>query len=658
MATIGTPFSELARLKRLALEGSIILSSSDYYDADGDLYQWSGVDFFRVQDVQGVPLDPGSSELVSRPALVFRGDGAALVDPANPSRTFALPSPSDRSSSADFRDADNIDTEAKAANFLRQATLGPTYAEIQAATAVGSRKKWLNDQFQLSNNKGYMLRCFLDKGITDFSSSSSTFTYDQDNALMELMYEEPVLRAKLTWTLSKLYLISHPGGAFQDQSEVYAWASWWDRLDTFVFGNWRDLIESITYSPHMSQMLTYRSNTKESPTGTQPDENYAREIMQLFSIGLVMLNEDGTVKLDSGGQPIPTYGNDDIRQVARALTGLCVWNFAQNASENYTDVTGPSLTKFQQVILRSTHYTGMAADPTIRLKHWLPAYEYGPKLALDGRLNIPDGTPPEENLKILHDALFNHPNLPPFFAIRMIQHLVTSNPSPGYVARVSAAFKNNGAGVRGDLKAVWTAILTDPEASEDGRTNIRFGRVRDSFDVFINAWRSLNRRGSGGAVPMFRDGNNSNSWVAEFGRTSYRMQPSIFGGYDPLHSPEELRESAPGMLAPELQAWSDSACVRGQNRLQDTIRNFEPRDTPNVLSPAASYAELPLTGTAAALVERLNLLFCGGKMTPSLRADILSFIGSMATGTSEQQQDRVSVALQTLTASSDFHVQV
>lgn len=546
---------------------------------------------------------------------------------------------------------DRIQTEAEAAGFLQKATLGPKYSEIQALTTLGSKRAWVLAELEKPLSRSFAARCYVDQGVVDTTLFDTGSRFETERAWLTGFVDEPALRMKCLNSLTKLFVIS-VAGTFQDTGRWAAWMSWLDRLNNHVFGNWRDLIESITYSPHMSLMLTYYAN-KKAAGERQPDENYAREIMQLFSIGLFELNMDGSFKLDINGERIPTYTNDDIRQMARCLTGMTRWNFS-GGLERYNLKNSSGDNRFNGAI-GSGDYDDMMFDPELRLKHYLPEYEYGAKVALNGQLNVPAGTDPVTCLSMMHDALFNHPNAAPFFALRMIQHLVTSDPSPAYISRVAHAFADNGAGVRGDMKAIWMAILTDPEASSDGRFNPGFGRVRDGFDVFVNHIRSFERKGSTGFVAPASDGNLG-TYMGDFGPTAYRSQPSIFSAYDPLHVPPSFEAS--GDLAPEMQMWSDVLLLRCMNRLILLINGAKPSDTPGVNNMISNYSMLPLTGTPAELVERVNLLMCGGKMSPGLRADLIANATAVGIGTTAAQEQRATGALLVTSNSPDYFVQL
>jgi uncharacterized protein (DUF1800 family) len=557
-----------------------------------------------------------------------------------------------------FAEADKVTSDRDSAAFLQKATLGPALAEIQALTTLGSKKAWVLDQLTKTMARSFCARAYVDYGQT--ATNVSDADNNASHAYLTAQVEEPPLRMKLVHVLQKFFPISVPGGASENFGRIYFWLSYLDRIDKHVFGNFRDLLESITYSPQMSRMLTYYANRKA--TGNQqPDENYAREIMQLFTIGLHELNPDGTYKLDAAGNRIPTYTNKDIGELAKCMTGLTRWTF--NGIDARYDISTPAGETQFVSFMDVNEFDDMFSNPDRRLVHYLPAYEYGAKYALGGRLNVPEGTDPVTCLSMMHDALFNHPNTAPFFCTRMIQSMVTSNPSPAYVSRVVRAFEDNGVGVRGDLKSVWSAILLDPEANLDGRFAQDFGRVRDGFDLYMNNVRSLDRRNSQGRINANREVIMVGAlFTSRFGPTMFSLVPSIFGAYDQLHKPDALLEY--GLYAPEAQGWNASLIVAAMTELVFCVTAGERRDTASTAISTSNYAMLPLTGTNAELIERFNLLFCGGKMSPALSANMTSVLASVAawsTGgamTTAQQDDRVSVAMQMVFNSPDMWVQL
>ena len=268
---------------------------------------------------------------------------------------------------------------------------------------------------------------------------------------------DDVLRQRMAFTLSEIFVVSlNSNIAFNYPRGP---AQYLDTLGSNAFGNYRTLLEAVTYSPMMGLYLTHLRNVKENvSTGSVPDENYAREVMQLMSIGLSQLNLDGTEKLDSVGKPIETYTNADVSGLAKVMTGLS-W-------------AGPDSS--------NTRFNGGNADPDREIKP-MQAYEQYHSISQKQFLGV---TIPAQavgatnnDVRIALDTLFNHPNVGPFIGKQLIQKLVSSNPSPAYVSRVAAAFNNNGSGVRGDMKAVIRAVLLDQEARAPASGNN--GKLRE-----------------------------------------------------------------------------------------------------------------------------------------------------------------------------------
>ena len=244
-----------------------------------------------------------------------------------------------------------------------------------------------------------------------------------------------------------------------------------------AFGNYRDLIEDVTLHPAMGVYLSMLGNEKPDPVNNiRPDENYARELMQLFSIGLVELNQDGSVRLDGNDEPLPTYDQDIIEGFAHVYTG---WTYAGSPSFRNARPTPAN-----QVVPMQLH----------------PGFHDTGEKTLLGGLVLPSGQGGDQDLAAALDNIFDHPNVGPFIAIRLIQRLVTSNPSPGYVSRVARVFDNNGSGVRGDLAAVVKAILLDVEARPDSPMEID-GKVKEPLLRLTQLWRSYNAASTSGRYP-------------------------------------------------------------------------------------------------------------------------------------------------------------
>ena len=344
--------------------------------------------------------------------------------------------------------------------FLGQATLGAGRAEIQAL-ARRPLNDWLTEQFALPPTSSHVAWLYAN------GYDAEEFRYSQrgmDNTVWRAFIGgADALRQRVVLALSEICVVSVLG--VDSAWRQFALANYLDILQTHAFGNYRQLLEALTLSPAMGYYLTYRGNAKANPkTGSQPDENYARELMQLFTIGLVQLQDDGTPVV-RGGNPVETYRGEDVSGLARVFTG---WDL---------DSTGLSKPYSPELMVRP-----MAQVPS--------RYETGAKQFLGA--NIADGTEARAALRTALDTLFAHPNVPPFVSRQLIQRLVTSNPSGAYVRRVAAVFANNGQGVRGDLRAVVRAILLDPTARSATRLqDPSWGKLREPVHRFVHWARAF-----------------------------------------------------------------------------------------------------------------------------------------------------------------------
>lgn len=614
---------------------------------------------------------------------------------------------------------DRITTLREAAHFLRQATLGGgTWTEIQRVHALGSRSAWLAEQIHTPEAAreypawtgadesveaagwfgSVMLKLATPRDRTtagqypNFTFPGTPVTTRSVLAAFLLNASESPnrhfyapsesVRIKATWVLSKLIPCSLPGGAWSGPDKAMPIMSWYGMLHRYAFRTYAELLEAVTYHPAMGRMLTYIGNERETGS-THPDENYAREIMQLFTLGLYELNIDGTEKFDGAGQRIQTYDNTDIRQMARVFTGLCRFDMPDSAY--VLDTAGTRFSMTQSTIEafeaysffdgKTDAYQTKAPGVGARLRHYIPFYETGAKLALNGRLDIPAGTAPMDNIKMAIKALVEHPNCAPFVSKNLIKQTVTSNPSPAYVARVARVFENDGTGVRGNLAAVWEAILCDPDAANTVFTDKRHGRVRDGFEVFATITRPFHRESAIQSVTddIALTATASAVWldgVHQAGVTRGLIwkdpmtwafiwpynAPSIFGYYSPDYSVAPASEW--GLLTPEVQDYAPSKLMWAGSEIANLISQGEPRDAEgNAVLRVLDYSSmLPVTGTAAELVERINLLYCGGTLAPKKQEDLVTLIGGVSTGSTTGQQDRIAVALNFAGFSTEFWV--
>ncbi|MDE2415907.1 MAG: DUF1800 domain-containing protein [Comamonadaceae bacterium] len=504
-----------------------------------------------------------------------------------------------------------------AARFLTQATLGFSRADLDALVRSGSYGDWLNAQFALPRSQSHF-DWLMAKGYGD--SANMNNSQGLDNTLWRKLIASPdALRQRVALALSELCVVSVLG--INGPWRQFAVASYLDTLEANAFGNYRQLLGEISLSPAMGYYLTFRGNVKANPAkGSEPDENYARELMQLFTIGLLQLNPDGSVQTN-GGKPVETYKQADVSGLARVFTG---WDL---------DTTGLASPYPPEVMRRPmTQVAGR--------------YETGSKTFLGA--TVAAGASASDSLKTALDTLFNHPNLPVFVGRQMIQRLVTSNPSPAYVSRVAAAFANNGSGVRGDMKALISAILLDPEA-RDASVAARpdFGKLREPVVRFLNWARAY---GAASASDTWAIGDLSDP-ATRLGQSPMRS-PSVFNFFRPGYVPPNTALSAQGLTAPEFQITNEVSVAGYVNYMQQVIGNSLKGDL------KADYGTLmPLAGNSAALLAEVNLALAGGALSAATLAQLQSAVDSVAPSTPTGQQNRIFIALTLVMASPEFIAQ-
>jgi uncharacterized protein (DUF1800 family) len=387
-----------------------------------------------------------------------------------------------------------------------------------------------------------------------------------------------------------------------------------DTLANHAFGNYRELLEAVTLHPMMGLYLSHLRNQKADPaTGRVPDENYAREVMQLFSIGLYELDERGQKRLGSNGQPIESYGEADIQGLARVFTG-----FSWHAGPNAADRT-------------RTRFFGGNAHPE---REWRPMQSYpefhatGEKRFLGTTISAQAAPDPEASLRTALDRLAGHPNVGPFVGRQLIQRLVKSNPSPDYVGRVAAAFADNGRGVRGDLKAVIRAVLLDPEARNPAADDRAAGKLREPVLRLAHWMRAFNATSRSG---RFQGIDNTDDPATRLGQTPLRS-PSVFNFYRPGYVPPNTRLAEASLVAPELQITSEVSVAGYLNYLQNWVR-LDPnssRDVRQDYSREMALADQPSAAEPSALIDRVDLLLMGGRMSATLRSALQAGIAGRA----------------------------
>lgn len=463
-----------------------------------------------------------------------------------------------------------------AARFLEQASFGPNAASVAQVQQLGT-DAWLTQQFQLPETAI--------ANAPDLGVAGAQYISRLTNAPDQL-------RQRVAYALAQVLVISANKNIYPDELLPHL-----RLLSKHAFGNYRALLDDVARSPQMGKYLDLANSNR--PLGASAaNENFARELMQLFTIGLVKLNMDGTPQLDLSGKPIPNYDQTALQQVALALTG---WTYVGTGTNNWENFTGPMV--FRDI----NHDT--------RQKQFLGC-------------TLPAGQTADADMKATLDCIYQHPNVPPFVSLRLIRQLVKSNPSPAYVQRVATVFANNGSGVRGDLRAVVRAILLDPEARNDV-AGVNDGRLRDPIQHVAAMLRALN----GG----YQAGNQL-GW--ELGRTGQQplTPPSVFGHYAQL-----FRLPQTTLSAPEFQIYTPTeATLRGN--LMWRLLNQPGGDARIDLSPLTAVAN-----DTNQLVSRVDQMLLWGRMPAAMRQ-------ALATAVSAQYDanQRVLTAVY-LTLLSGFH---
>jgi uncharacterized protein (DUF1800 family) len=458
------------------------------------------------------------------------------------------------------------------------------------------------------------------------------------------------LRMRVAFALSQIFVISDRMERLG--TEPAAMAHYYDKLLENSFGNFETLLKDVALHPCMGHYLSHFANRKANPTTkTFPDENFAREVMQLFSIGLWMLNDDGTRMLDGQGRPIPTYDNSNITEFARVFTGLSFGQLANGSPATFGAYDG---------------------DFTVPMKGWDSEHDLGAKTLLSGvttpaRTASPGntGTATMADVDAAIDCLFHHPNVAPFIGRLLIQRLVTSNPSPAYVSRVSAAFN---AEPRGDMARTVKAILMDPEARDAAKmSDPTFGKLREPFLKVVNVARAFN------AV-------SEEGWYYLSGFNKEHVQevfnsPSVFNFYLPTYAPPGVLAEG-GLVAPEMQIINASSGVTAPNYFWESVigqvgftagEQSERQVRPNLEQemllniPSLDLDEDGQTNAQPldpdALLRRLDLALTGGTLTPQSFQIIREAVARIGPGSWNWHEDRLKLAIYLIVCSPEFAVQ-
>ncbi|HVY88415.1 MAG TPA: DUF1800 domain-containing protein [Hyphomonadaceae bacterium] len=495
-------------------------------------------------------------------------------------------------------------TAAEAARLLTQASFGPTEASIADVQSQGI-SAWINAQEAMAlpatSHQAYV------ESVMAANSGSADANAFYASWWRQAATEPGQLRQRVAFALSQIFVIS----LADPNIDVRGAASYYDMLERDAFGNFRQLLQDVTYHPQMGLYLTFLANQKEDAAGTRtPDENYAREVMQLMTIGLQQLNADGSVKLDGSGNPIPTYSSADIQGLAKVFTGLSWYNAAPTNSTFF----GGSADANRAV-------TPMIAYPNF---HSTSAKSFlGTTIAASATINVAG------DITTALDTLYNHPNVGPFIAQRLIQQLITSNPSPAYVGRVAAVFANNGSGVRGDMGAVVSAVLTDSEARDISvASSTSFGKLREPVVRLANWARAFGATSQTGNWLI--TSTSANTSLNQAPLTS----PSVFNFWRPGFTPPGTTQlGSRNLLSPEFQVVDEVTVASYINVMQDWINQGVGSTPPGGTGRdvrSAYTSEIALTDDPTALVNRMNNLLFYGQMSATLQGRINTAISAVA----------------------------
>lgn len=508
------------------------------------------------------------------------------------------------------------------ARFLNMASFGANSSTIENVSSIGF-EQWLDEQIALPASSHVEYLQILEPTL-DLSEDEKLYRRERLEAWFNHAITAPdQLRQRVAFALSEIFVVSEHS-TFGD--DTYGLANYYDLLVNNAFSNFRDLLEQVTLSPIMGMYLSVLGNEKPNiAENIRPDENYAREVMQLFTIGLVELNNDGSEELQNG-QQIPTYDQDIIKAFAHVYTG---WNF--------NGATESTWWKFYK------NYNTMEPMTAVEAFH-----DNAEKVLLNNVV-VPANQTAEQDLAMALDNLFNHKNVAPFIGKQLIKKLVTSNPSPAYVARVSNVFNDNGQGVRGDLGAVVKAILLDQEAIEGTSSNVHFGKVREPLLRAVHLWRA------------FDASSPNNRFQFNWPDYAFAQAPlaahHVFNFFSPDYAPPGI-VSENNLIAPELEIVTENYLTRTSNFMAFSVlwgyTEFEDESSKEKRILIDISSMKALAENTSELLEHLNMLLLGGTMSSEMRLILMETFDNTA---GQDINDRLSNLLFLIMVSPQYTVQ-
>jgi len=524
---------------------------------------------------------------------------------------------------------------ADASRFLLQATFGPKQEEIDRLTGKGlpDLDAWIAEQIGIpvSNHQAATEQDY-ERFLKPLGEKYRLIHENRQAAWWSIAVKgNDQLRQRMAFALSQIFVVSENNSTLSSYPREVA--AYYDLLARNALGNFRDLLEQVTLSPVMGVYLSHLRNAKSATDAkgksvTSPDENYAREVMQLCTVGRTLLHPDGTLKLDAQGNAVPTYDQTTVREMAKVFTG---WGFA-------SDDPDPSFIA--------------AYSDYLRPMRLYPNYHDNSAKTIVGGRTLPANQGGAKDLSDTLDALCNHPNTAPFICRQLIQRLVTSNPSPGYVYRVASVFANNGRGTRGDLGAVVRAILTDPEArSRDAANQPTFGKLREPVLRVTAMLRSLNGDSNSGRIPFY-----SQSTDEKLAQTPLKA-PSVFNFFEPAFV-QPGRLATQGLVSPEFQILNAATLVSTTNFFQVYLNTRPPADTiSQLVRIRLSPADFALARNSEKLVEQLNVRLAGGSLQKSVTERLVRMLAPFLATTDEDLESRFRSVAYVILASPQCAIQ-
>jgi len=513
----------------------------------------------------------------------------------------------------------NVKNKSDASKFLNRTTFGPTKTSINHLVSKKTYESWLTEQYnatatlhapQVKDLGKTMCADITSEG--DRVLDSWEFGFARHQVWWETaMKSDDQLRQRVALALSEILVISNSEGLGLSEFELSI-ASYYDILVKHAFGNYRDILEEVTLHPTMGDFLSMTRNQKANTAeGVRPDENYAREILQLFTIGVHELNLDGSEKLGSNNQPIATYNQKTVEEFAKVFTG---WNYADVEWDSY---------------FGNADHT----KPLVAVEEY---HDTSDKHLLNGEIS-PNGQSAQDDLTFALNNIFKHPNVAPFISKQLIQRLVTSNPTPAYVQRVATIFNDNGDGVKGDLKAVVAAILLDNEALAENKSD-KFGKLREPLLRMSHLWRVFKMQNSLKTGHYWESNKTCGKgnypylifWQAlpHFGQLTAQNPvgaKSVFNFFRPDFSPNGVLNDQ-GLVAPEFQIVNENTLTSNTNFLHDMITDYSDSKASVLKLDAHSKLNLSeetaLASNSDELLDHLSLVLLNNEMSTSLR-DIL-----------------------------------